>query len=77
MFGIDASCGWLGVVCGMDFRSFGCAQDDMVWWGVALTPGPSPMGRGVKFGIDVGCDWLGMVCGMDFRSFGCAQDDMN
>ena len=44
--------------------------------GVALTPGPSPIGRGVNFGIDVGCGWLGMVCGMDVRSFGSAQDDM-
>ncbi len=42
---------------------------------VALTPGPSPIGRGGNFGFDVGCGWLGMVCGMDFRSFGFAQDD--
>ena len=44
-FGFDVGCGWLGMVSGMDFRSFGFAQDDMVWW-VALTPGPSPIGRG-------------------------------
>jgi|GEM_PF-5911072 len=44
--------------------------------GVALTPGPSPYGRGGNFGFDVGCGWLGMGCGMDFRSFGFAQDDM-
>jgi len=43
--------------------------------GVALTPGPSPYGRGGNFGFDVGCGWLGMGCGMDFRSFGFAQDD--
>jgi len=43
--------------------------------GTALTPGPSPIGRGENFGVGVGCGWLGMVCGMDSRSFGCAQDD--
>jgi len=61
-FGFDVGCGWLGMVCGMDFRSFGFAQDDMVWL-VALTPGPSPIGRGVNFGFGVGCGWLGMGSG--------------
>jgi len=49
-FGFDVGCGWLGMVCGMDSRSFGFAQDDMVW-SVALTPGPSPIGRGEILGI--------------------------
>jgi len=53
-----------------------CAVGQIGWWRGALTPGPSPIGRGGNFGIDVGCGWLGMVCGMDFRSFGFAQDDM-
>jgi len=36
----------------------------------ALTPGPSPIGRGGNFGFGVGCGRLGMVCGMDCRPFG-------
>jgi len=46
MFGFDVGCGWVGMVCGVDFRSFGCAQDDMVCIWVALTPGPCTIGRG-------------------------------